>query len=275
VTQTSAQRKLARGVEQVRTLNEEAEAFIDAEAYVFRTERERRAPDEIFCRCYATERIAPPDHWPLLAGEAIQNLRSALDHAVWQAWRSVKENTGDGDHTQFLICDSPAKFRALKWRLEGVPEAVRAIIERSQPYNRMPQAPARDILAIHRSLSNADKHRTLAVVAGDVEFEMIGHNANVVIEEWSLATGKRLGEGTTEVSSFVARSEDGSELDEMDVQPSFTYDIRVEWVRLDFLRGVVNVVYETLTEIETGSGPNPFGSYPLQLRKPGRRMRHA
>lgn len=262
MAKTSAQRKLARGVKHVKTIQEEAEAFIDAEAYIFETKRERRAPDEVFCRCYATERIAPPDHWPLLAGEAIQNLRSALDHAVWSAWRSVKENTGDGGHTQFPICDDADKFAALQWRLEGVPEAVRAIIENAQPYNRHPPAPSRDIFAVHRELSNTDKHRALAVVAGDVEFEMIGSNS-ATIENWNIATGKRLSEGTTEISSFTAKSIDGSELDEMDVQPSFTYGIRIEGVRLDTLRGIVNIVYEVVTEIETGSKPNPFAPYPL------------
>ena len=259
---TSAQRKLARGIEQVETLKAEAQDFIDSEAYVFDTKKERRGPNELFCRCYATERIAPPGHWPLLAGEAIQNLRSALDHAIWQAWRSVDENTGDGDHTQFVICDTPGKFKDTKWRLEGVPAPVRAIVERSQPYNKLAEAPTRAILAVHRSLSNADKHRTLAVVAGDVEFEMIGIESHIFVTDWNLASGKRLGKGTTEISSFVAQSTEG-ELDEMDVQPSFTYGIRVEWVRLDFLRGVVTEVFEIVTEIETGAPPNPLDPYPL------------
>lgn len=259
---SSAQRKLARGVEQVKTLQGEAEEFFDSEAYVFATEHERRSSNEILCRCYATEKIPPPDHWPLLAGEAIQNLRSALDHGVWQAWRDIEENSGDGDHTQFVICDTPGQFDSSHWRLEGVPEPVRALVERSQPYNRWAQAPTHDTLAIHRSLSNADKHRTLAIVAGDVEFEMIGVSANVVVEQWDVASGKRLGKGTTEISSFIARATHG-ELREMDVNPSFTYGIRIEWVRLDFLKAIVHDVFELLTEIETGARPHPLATYPL------------
>jgi hypothetical protein len=260
---TSAQRKLARGVEQVKTLESEAEAFVGAKAYTFDTKRERRAPNEIFCRCYATERIAPPDHWPLLAGEAIHNLRSALDHAVWQAWRDVKTNTGDGGHTQFVICDSPGDFKKANWHLEGVPAPVRAIVERAQPYNRWPQAPTQEPLAVLRALSNADKHRTLAIVAGDVSFEMVGIGASgITIEGWDPASGKRLGNGTTEISSFTARSANG-EINEMDVQPSFTYGVRIEWVRLAYLKGVVHDIFEILTEIETGAKPNPFAPYPL------------
>src|SRR2546423_914944 len=41
---TSAQRKLARGIEHVETLRSEAATFEDDEAYVFPVERERRSP---------------------------------------------------------------------------------------------------------------------------------------------------------------------------------------------------------------------------------------
>lgn len=259
---SSAQQKFARGVEQVRTLQEEAEAWIGAESYVFWTKHERRAPNELFCRCHAEMRIPLPGHWPLLAGEAIHNLRGALDHSVWQAWRSVEENTGDGDHTQFVISDTRGNFKSSAWHLEGVPGPVRTVIERAQPYNRWPDAPAFAMLSVLRELSNTDKHRALAVVATVVDFEWIGRADRVEIEEWKIATGKRLPIGAAEISSFVARVRDG-EIHEMDVQPDFTYDVRIEALRLSVLRGIVAEVFEVLTEIETGARPNPFAPYPL------------
>jgi hypothetical protein len=259
---SSAQRKLARGVEQVRTLQDEAEAWIDDESYVFWTKHERRAPNELFCRCHAQMRTPLPDHWPLLAGEAIQNFRAALDHSVWWAWRNVKENTGDGDHTQFVICNTPDNFKASVWHLEGVPGHVRTTIERAQPYNRWSQAPELAMLSILREFSNADKHRALAVVATAVDFEMIGVGNRVEIEQWDIATGKPLPIGAAEISSFVARAREG-EIHEMDVQPNFTYDVRIEALRLSVLRGIVTEVFEAITEVETGAPPNPFAPYPL------------
>lgn len=259
---SSAQRKLARGVEQIETLYSEARAYVDSKPYLFDFQRERRAANQIFCRCFATEQHAPPDHWPLLAGEAIQNVRSALDHAVWAAWRGIETNIGTGDHTQFVLVDSPADFKRAHWRFEGVPEPVRALIERTQPYVRIPQSPAMDPLAVLRALSNADKHRTLNAVASVVGFEMVGADTGVKIEEWDAASGKRLGYGRTPISSFMAVAD--HDIAEMSVNPSFTYGVRIEGMPLSRLTGIVHDVFETINEIETGLPPNPFATYPLQ-----------
>jgi hypothetical protein len=93
---TSAQRKFLRGVEQVRDLLAQADAFEQRNAYVFRAEVESRSAQHVTYRCFAVEQEAPPDEWSLLAGEAIQNLRASLDHLVWPA----HGNYGDYDHKQ-------------------------------------------------------------------------------------------------------------------------------------------------------------------------------
>jgi hypothetical protein len=81
---TSAQRKLKRGTEHVRTLLDEVRSYEEAGAYVFDSEREIRSETEAVYRCFAERQVAMPMHWPLLAGEAIQNLRSALDHLIYE-----------------------------------------------------------------------------------------------------------------------------------------------------------------------------------------------
>jgi hypothetical protein len=260
-SRSSAQRKLAWGVESVKTLQAEADTYRSRKAYAFDTERDVRAPNEVHFRCFGTEVEAPPDHWPLLAGDAIQNIRSALDHCVWAAWRSVKTNTGDGNHTQFVICNDTDCWDRYTWHLKGVPAPVRALVERSQPYNRWPQAPADDTLAILARLSNADKHRTLNVVAAAVEFEMVGVVHPVKIEQWNPATGKRLGEGRTEIATFVAVSD--TPFDPMQVSPEFTYDVAIEGMSLSMLKGFVHDVFRIVVEAETGSRPHPLASYPL------------
>lgn len=260
---SSSQRKLTRGAEQVKALQAEAEAFANSQAYVFHTERERRGPNELSFRNYATQRVALPDHWPLLAGEAIQNIRSALDHAVWTAWKGVKENTGDGDHIQFPICDTPRKWKDAKWHLRGVPAGVRATVKRAQPYNRWPERPTGAPIAVLRDMSNADKHRTLAIVLGVITFEMAGvESPEVKIKDWNYASGKRLGDGTTEVSSFIVYSTTG-EIADVDVEPQFTYGVAIENVGPDTLKMFVHEVFELVTEIETGFPPHPFAAYPL------------
>ena len=133
-TVTSAQRKLARGVEHVKTLRAEAATFADAEAYEFVVERERCSPKEVKYHCFAVEHQPPPDHWPVLTGEVVQNLRSALDHAVWSAWKDAG-NEGGGDHTMFPIAINPDGFASQAGRyLPGVSADIRALIEEAQPY---------------------------------------------------------------------------------------------------------------------------------------------
>ncbi len=43
---------------------------------------ESRTTNSVTYRCDATERRPPSDEWPLLAGEAIPDVRSSLDHVI-------------------------------------------------------------------------------------------------------------------------------------------------------------------------------------------------
>jgi hypothetical protein len=120
-----------RGVEQIRQLLAEAEAFEQRDAYAFRADIDSRSAQHVTYRCFAKEQEAPPDDWSLRAGEAIQNLRSALDHMVYAASRGR-------DMTQFPIFTNADKYREkAAAMLTGVPDSVRAVIEKAQPYNSL------------------------------------------------------------------------------------------------------------------------------------------
>jgi hypothetical protein len=172
---TSAQRKFLRGVGQVRQLLAEADDYEARDAYVFRTEVESRSAHEITYRSFAVEHEAPPDDWPLLAGEAIQNLRSSLDHMVYAA-------SGERGGTQFPIFTDPAEYQQkAPGMLRGVPAPVSATIEGAQPYRSWASDPAQVALEQLRLLSNLDKHRTLATVASAVEHEGVATPKGVSI----------------------------------------------------------------------------------------------
>jgi len=252
---SSAQRKFARGVEQVKRLSAEADGFEDRNAYLFRAEVHSRSPHKIEYRCFAVEQEPPPDEWPLLAGKAIQNLRSALDHLVYAASRG---RSG----TQFPIFTDPGRFEAEKARmLPGVPATVRAAIENAQPYRTAPRAPGRAMLEQLRWLSNLDKHRTLATVASAVQHEGVGVPKGVGINWQKYATNQPLGSGETHVSTFTASSE--SELGDVDLEPMFAYEVRIEGRRLSLLTSIIQEAYRVLVECETGKPLSPFATYPL------------
>lgn len=193
-------------------------AFESAEAYEFRTERKERSAEEVECRSFAIERKAPPDHWPLLAGEAIHNLRGALDHFV-------HEVSGGYRDSQFPIFTDRCEFQVLGTRkLKRVPKTVRARIEEAQPYRRMPQNPPQDALARLRVLSNLDKHRVLATVVASVYDEWIGGPDGVEIDWTEPGLNKALGAGETYISTLIAKGE----ITDVDVKPEFGYQVRIE-----------------------------------------------
>jgi hypothetical protein len=254
VKRTSAQRKLGRGIEHLNTLRAEAEAFEDDEPYFFDSEQETRAPNVVEHRCFAIERQAPPEHWPLLAGEAIQNFRSALEHVLY----AIKPS----NTVQFPIFTDARHYREKgAWRLKGLPTAVRTHIERSQPYVVMPASPADHPLAILSSLSNLDKHRELATLASTVDFEGVGASKGVGINWLKTGTDQLLGHGKTHVSTFVAFAE--TEGAQMGVNPDFSYEVRVEGLPLDSLVVIARLVYRHVYEIETGQQVPVMATYPI------------
>jgi hypothetical protein len=255
VPQTSAQRKLARGVKQVERLCREADAFENRNAYVFSKEIESRSAHKITYRCLALEREPPSDEWPLLAGEALHNIRSALDHVVYAA-------SGERSRTQFPIFTDPCEFQVLGGRmLQGVPEAIRTAIEKAQPYRTFPDAPAQAFLEQLRLLSNLDKHRTLATIASAVQHEGVGTPEGVKITWQKFATNQPLGSGQTHISTFTASF--ASEVEDVNVEPFFAYEVRIEGRPLAVLVGIVREAFRVLAECETGKPLSIFAAYPL------------
>lgn len=254
-TLTSAQRKLKRGVEHVRTLCREADAFEDGEAYRFESERELRTAHEAEYRCFAVRRKEMPTHWPLLAGEAIQNLRSALDHLVY-------EKSGRNRRTQFPIFTDHCEFQVLAPRkMKGVPESVRTSIEEAQPYRRMPEDASHHPLTQLSALSNLDKHRVLTTFISAVTHEGVGVPEGTDLTWLDIATNKRLGAGKTEISKFVVRAE--GEVKDVKVEPMFSYEVRIEGRPVATLKWIANQIYRIMAEVDTGKKLPVFAPYPL------------
>ena len=219
-------------------------------------EIESRSTHNVTYRCIAVERESPPDEWPLLAGEAIHNLRASLDHIVFASAKRP------GSRHAFPIFKGPCEFQVMGEKmLSGVPASVRAAIEKAQPYRTMPQAPAQAMLERLRVLSNLDKHRTLTTLATAVRHEGVGVPDGVSITWQKHATNKPLGSGETHISTFTAGSE--SEVSEMNLQPIFAYQVRIEGRPLSIFVAIVREIYRVLFECENGAPLSPFAAYPL------------
>ena len=80
----SARQKIERAAEHLELLRAEGDAFLRGDNLSIRSENNlnERGP-RIWCRYFVDKFTDPPAHWPLLAGDVVQNFAAALDHAAW------------------------------------------------------------------------------------------------------------------------------------------------------------------------------------------------
>lgn len=123
----------------------------------------------LVARMFDLANADPPIQMALVAGDAVHNLRSALDHLVYEF---AVAGAASGERSEYPIFEDARVYgRDVGGRLEGVPEDVCERIESAQPFHlrdgdvwRKPSGPA-DPLAINaalrviRRLDNTDKHR--------------------------------------------------------------------------------------------------------------------
>jgi hypothetical protein len=101
--------------------------------------------------------VVVPVRTRIVVGEAIHQMRSALDHLVTALGATGKE-------TQFPICiyrpTKPKDVRAFQRKIAGVPAHFAAAIKGLQPYHLPTPDERRDyFLTILKRLNNADKHQ--------------------------------------------------------------------------------------------------------------------
>jgi len=139
-----------------------------AESRPYSVGEKQESYDNGILRTFFIDNVAPiPKELPVILGDCIQNLRSALDHLAWQL--VLAAGNTPTDRTAFPIFESEftKKGKVRTIRIDGgVDPRALALIEAAQPYvrKRRGQDPRDDPLAILHDLSNIDKHRTLLLV---------------------------------------------------------------------------------------------------------------
>jgi hypothetical protein len=144
----------------------------------------------------------PPTIIGLLVGDCIHNLRSALDHVVYALISTNPAGAGNppSERAMFPICDTRAGYvHQVKklHRLDGLPEAVAALIESLQPYRTREKGLDYTMhpLWVLNKLQNIDKHRRLMLAAGVARLAHVsvryksGHDMDLVIAEDMLYDG--------------------------------------------------------------------------------------
>lgn len=150
--------KIKRAKEHVAELERQLRAFFDTNPYKVGTKHDPQTRKLIY---YVASAGPIPECLSLVAGDAIQNLMSALDHLAYQI---VCSDTGDKppnpNWIYFPIADDAAKYEAKKRGImEGARQETFDAIDALKPYKG-----GNDLLWVLYRLNNIEKHRLLLTV---------------------------------------------------------------------------------------------------------------
>jgi len=180
----------------------------------------REDGDEPRTHIFRAQNVPPlPPDWGLIVGDFAHNLRSALDHLVWQL--VLLSGSKPGRDNQFPICSAGTRYWCSKKdgtpsvrdrSLRGVAEQYRTPIDAVQPYRRG-QDTELAFLSGLADLSNFDKHRVIQTAysathsISEEAFDVICPDDDAVVQITS-TPGTRLEDGAEIARVRVLRPED-------------------------------------------------------------------
>lgn len=101
----------------------------------------------------------------VLAGETIQNIRTALDYLVYALIVHTRGRK-PRNMTQFPLSATAGDFFSKRYQISELPGELRRRIRKLQPYQS--KSKRSDALNLLRLLSNADKHRLLLLLDAEI-----------------------------------------------------------------------------------------------------------
>jgi hypothetical protein len=110
----------------------------------------------------------PPTRWSLIVGDCVHNLRSALDHLVYQLVIASGVTPKERNNLQFPICFKPSQWETNGGsKLLGMKPEWQRAVENLQPHKRRnePTIAGQHPLEVIATLDNTDKHRELHLAA--------------------------------------------------------------------------------------------------------------
>lgn len=162
-----ANAKIERAKAHLRMLETEIGTFFRSDPYEVRTRRNQDTRQLIY---YMASVPPPPVSVAAIAGDAIQNLRSALDHLAYQLVLVGTGSSGPFNYVYFPIADSAAKYKSKRNdQLRGARSDAIHAIDATKPYRG-----GNDALWLIHSLNNIDKHRLLVTVGSALQSVDLG-----------------------------------------------------------------------------------------------------
>lgn len=161
--------KVERAKEHLAQLDFAVRAFLETNPYTVGTKNDPQTRKLIY---YVTEIKPVPQRIAAIAGDILQNLRSALDHLAHQL---VLANRGKPTvDTCFPVFDDAAKYKAgVQRKIQGMSDAAIRAIDAIKPYEG-----GNDTLWKIHKLNNIDKHRLVLTVGS--AFQSVDLGAHVI-----------------------------------------------------------------------------------------------
>lgn len=253
--------KLKRAKQHLTQLDRERRAYERRHPYEVLGRFKRQENKRVWLGCLHVTEQPDGDRLAVLAGDAVHNMRSALDHMMIALGKPSDTSfpilTEDLSLDQRVYpCTRPCCDPRARWRhtIDGVPKAAITIIESAQPYHNGPDAKI-NALALLSCFDNADKHRKLLrpkVGFGNVKFEV---RARGQIMPW-VNDPTRFYKDGADIAGFEDRFDPPLTETEVDVQGSATLEISlsagepVGYVGLWTFRQTYDYILDLVTDLE-------------------------
>jgi len=253
----SAFRKLSRAIHHRAEANRLIKAFVKTRPYSIHSKTEPQTRDKVWYLDNTPR--TPPLSISIAVGEAVYNLRSALDHLAWQL--VVVNGNQPNVRTAFPISDHPAYWdRWWKNKTTGMNCQAVALIKEYQPCFQ-----TQHYLGLWASwleaLSNIDKHRHAYITLSGANGGLFSHPVPFAAR-WSIH------QGSIEANTELARIEEAHS----DVEYGFFAEVAfakgepaADEMVTQTLRGLEVLVERILTDFG-----NRFFSQPLPTISRGR-----
>lgn len=222
----SYERKLYRALGQLRSLESDMDGWIKAHPLALAQKLNANEGQYVVRVGLIAD---PPTDFGLMLGDCIHNLRSALDHLVFELVRvNLKGTVPDKvahDCGFPVYGKKPPSPDELKDRIGSIDPRAQAVIKELQPYLRGKDLYAHEPLWMLHQLDISDKHHAIPLTVVSARQLNYGVIENATIIEQHDFTPCRLKTGT-EVMRFRARKIE--ENAEMKVEYRLAYSISFE-----------------------------------------------
>ncbi|HEY4579569.1 MAG TPA: hypothetical protein VIG89_00920 [Candidatus Acidoferrales bacterium] len=169
--------KLKRTKKHIADLEIEIRRFLDTNPYKVGTKRDPESRKLIY---YVSSVQPTPDCLPLITGDAIQNMMSALDHLAYQlVFLDTNDRPPNPKWIYFPIQDTADKYEAQnRGKMEGALQDTFDAIDAIKPYKG-----GNDLLWALFGLNNIEKHRLLFTVGSMFQSLDVGAHMTMMMNQ--------------------------------------------------------------------------------------------